>query len=98
MTNNPFINALAASAYVGLVAIFINVVPEHHPAIEAIAPMLFLSLFVFSAAMMAYLVTFRPLLLALTGKVEQGVKLFLQTLGLFALITVCLVVLSVLLV
>ncbi len=98
MTKNPLINALVASAYVGLVATFINFVPEHHPAIEAIAPMLFLSLFVFSAAMMAYFVTFQPLLLALSGKVEQGVKLFLQTLGIFALITLCIVAISALLV
>lgn len=98
MTKNPLINALTASAYVGLVATFITFVPEHHPAVEAIAPMLFLSLFVFSAAMMAYFVTFQPLLLALSGKVEQGVKLFLQTLGIFALITLCIVAVSALLV
>lgn len=98
MTKNPLINALAASAYVGLVATFINFVPEHNPAVEAIAPMLFLSLFVFSAAMMAYLVTFQPLLLALSGKTEQGVKLFLQTLGVFALITLCIAAVSVLVV
>lgn len=98
MTKNPFINALAASMYVGLVATFINFVPEHHPALEAIAPIVFISLFVFSAAIMGYLMVLQPLLLAINGKAEQGVKLFLQTLGVFALITLCIVAISALLV
>jgi len=86
MTRNPLINALAAGAYVALVATFISSVPEHMPIFAVLGPLMFLSLFVFSAALMGYLVVFEPLVLVVEGQPRQGVMLFLKTIGLFAVV------------
>ena len=92
MTKNPFINALAASAYIALIDLFVMSVPDKEPILAAAGPIVFLSLFVFSAAVMGYLFVLQPVLLAIAGKPKEGVTLFLQTLGCFALITLCVVV------
>jgi hypothetical protein len=91
MTRNPLINALAAAVYVSLVALAIESVPPKVPALAAVGPLLFLSAFVFSAALMAYIVLLQPLLSILEGKTKEGVALFLKTLGCFALVMACVV-------
>ncbi len=91
MSKNPFINALAASAYVSLIALGILNVPQKEPVLAALGPLIFLSVFVFSAGLMGYLFCLQPLLLALRGESAQGVALFLKTLLWFALITMLLV-------
>lgn len=87
MTTNPFINALVASAYVTLVATIIMSIPPKVPLLAVAGPVIFLSLFVFSAAVMGYLFLLQPLLMILRGETQQGIKLFLRTLGFFALVS-----------
>lgn len=93
MTKNPVINALAASGYIAVVAFGIfNAESYLGPVDTVIAPILFLSLFVFSAAVMGYLFLYQPLLLILGGEQEKGIALFLQTMAAFAVVTIVLMV------
>lgn len=92
MTKNPFINALAASLYIAVIASFFFYVNHHDfpQPDSALIPMFMLSLFVLSAALMGYIFLYQPLVLFLEGKQKQGVTLFLQTVGCFAVITLIL--------
>jgi len=90
MTGNPFINALSASAYIALVVFGIHFGSKLVEGQDEtlLAPMAFLSLFVLSAAVMGYVFLKEPLILFLEGKREEGVRLFLKTVCIFALLTV----------
>jgi hypothetical protein len=89
MTKNPLLNALAGSAYVSLVALGIESIPPRQPLLAALGPLLFLSLFLFSAGVMGYLFLWQPALMTLRGDARGGITLFLRTLGLFGLVTLC---------
>lgn len=89
MTKNPFLNALSASLYIVLVSTFMFygtqiIGPEDSVA----APIAMLSLFTLSAAVMGYIFLGQPVLLYLDGKKKEAVKLFLNTVAVFAVITV----------
>ncbi len=89
MTKNPFINALSATAYIIIVASVMNLGTKNMKGPDTVmAPIVFLSVFTLSAAVMGYLFLLQPLQLYLDGKKKAGVALFVQTLGSFALITV----------
>ena len=91
MTKNPFINAVVASAYIMLVGTIMNYGSRWFGGPDTFfTPMAALSLFVLSAAVMGYLFLYQPILLLLAGNKKEGLKLFLQTLAVFALITVLL--------
>jgi hypothetical protein len=93
MTKNPVINAIAAEAYiVGLVLLissFENTLGKTEDTV--FAPMVALSLFVLSAAVMGFLFVYQPLQLYLDGHKKEGANLFLNTLGSFAVITALLI-------
>ena len=93
MDKNPFINALAASGYIGLIVTLIFNSPHFITDSELglMAPMLFLSLFVFSAALMGYFFVYQPLQLLLANKQAEATKLFLSTVFAFAGITIVIV-------
>jgi hypothetical protein len=57
------------------------------------APIVIISLFTLSAAMMGYLFLFQPLQLYLDGKKKLAVNLFIQTLATFAGLTALFLVL-----
>ncbi len=85
MTQNPFINAFAASLYIiGIVNFLFFLDPDHIEGPTMFVPIIMLSLFTLSAAAMSYVFLFEPLKLILAGAHERGVHLFLQTLGVFA--------------
>lgn len=90
MTTNPFYNALAAAAYiVAFVSGMAWVGSRLAPLPDTIfAPMVMLSLFVLSAAVMGYLFLYNPLALLVEGKRIAAVKLFLYTVGIFAVFTI----------
>lgn len=82
MTQNPFINALAAVAYIiGIVLLMTYGGPLIGPRDTIFIPMGMLSLFVFSAATMGYIVLSQPLTLFLDGKKAEAVSLFIKTIG-----------------
>ena len=87
MTKNPLLNAFLAIGYIALVALLMYLVPLYAPRMGAlIAIMSFVSLFVFSAAVMGYLFLSQPLMLYVDGEKKQAVRLFLMTVISFALV------------
>lgn len=96
MTRNPFINGLFAIAYIVTLVSTAILIPRLFggPQESIIYPMLGLSIFVLSAAVMAYLFFYQPVVLLLDGQREKAVKLFLQTMGVFAAATAVLLCIS----
>jgi hypothetical protein len=82
VTTNPFLNALAALGYIILIvlAIFYGG-PAIGPKDTIFIPMAMLSLFVFSAATMGYIVLYQPIVMFLEDKKVEAVNLFLKTIG-----------------
>lgn len=89
MTKNPFLNALAAIVYIVLIVSIMNLLGSLAPEGEdgIMAPILGLSLFTLSAAVMGYIFIGMPLRLYLEGEKQAAVGLFLKTVGVFAGIT-----------
>lgn len=88
MSKNPFINALAASVYIVMVATIMNYGSKLFGEADTfVTPIAVLSLFVLSAALMGYFFLYQPFQLYFDGKKKEGVKLFLETVGVFAVIT-----------
>lgn len=93
MTKNPFINALVALIYIVLVVFIVNIVGENEVntgAAQYITPIMILSMFTLSAAIMGYIFCYQPLRLFLEGEKEKAVKLFIKTVLIFAVIILCL--------
>lgn len=88
MTQNPILNALAAAAYIIVIVLIINFVVPKGPDDPIFAPIVALSLFTLSAAVMGYLFVFQPLRMYIDGQKQAAVKLFLQTIAVFAGLTV----------
>lgn len=87
---NPLLNALAASSYIGAVVLFLHFIESvRRDTPDTILDGLgVISLFVFSAAVMAFLFFYQPALRLIENKRSEAVSYFLQTLGIFGLITV----------
>jgi hypothetical protein len=97
MTRNPFINALAAIAYIAVVAslMFYTSTLGKMPIDNSVfMPIMVLSLFVFSAAAMGYIFLSQPIMLFLDGQKKEAVSLFLKTSFAFAGCALVLVVLG----
>jgi hypothetical protein len=89
MSKNPFINALAATVYIVLVALVMRYGSQFaQPEDTVFAPIAFISLFTLSAAVMGYLFVYQPLQVYMEGDKKGAVTLFLQTTGIFAVITI----------
>lgn len=86
---NPFLNALAAFAYIGAITMLLNLIKSyrHDTPDTYIDGMGILSLFVFSAAVMAFLFFYQPLCRLIAGKRAEALVYFLQTLALFGVFT-----------
>ncbi len=93
MNKNPFTNALLASGYINILVTLIFNSPKliTDNELGMIAPVIFLSTFVFSAAIMGYLFVYQPVLLLLEGKQVEATKFFLTTVFSFACITLAVV-------
>ena len=88
MTKNPILNAAAASAYIALVASFVFYGPKiEHAKPPVLAPIIFISIFTFSAATMAYIFFYQPFLLFFDGKKKQAVEFAFKSFAAFAGIT-----------
>jgi len=88
MIKNPYINALLAAAYVAGIASFLYYAP--HYALDeqnVLIPIMMLSLFVLSAAVMGFLFLAAALGLYFKGEREEAVRFFGKTVGAFALLT-----------
>ena len=95
MTRNPFYNALAAATYILLVVSFMQYTAGGKPDDSFFVPLAVLSLFTLSAAVMGYIFFYEPFKLYFNGQKEEAVKLFGKTLGVFAFITLALLIMMV---
>jgi archaellum biogenesis protein FlaJ (TadC family) len=93
MSTNPLANATAAAGYISLLVTLIFSSPQFMSDNELgmIAPVIFLSLFVISAALMGYLFVYPSVKLLIEGKSKEATTLFLSTVAAFALIIAALV-------
>ena len=90
MTKNPIINALSASAYIiiGVTIMTFVTKPLKNKPDTFFAPIVILSLLTLSAAVMAFLFFYQPLILIIDGKKKEALNFFVKTIGVFAAITV----------
>ena len=89
MTKNPFINALAATAYIALVASLLFYGPKIADRADSVlAPIAMISLFTLSVAVMGYLFLYKPIELYTGNSKKEAVHLFLKTVAFFAIITI----------
>lgn len=89
MTKNPVVNALGASAYIVLVVSVMTIVtrPFRNKPDTFFAPITVLFVLTLSAAVMAFLFFYQPLLLLIDGKKKEAVNLLTKTIGVFGVIT-----------
>jgi hypothetical protein len=90
MKLNPYLTAALASSYIGATALFIHFISgiRHDTPDTIIDGMAFISLFVFSAAVMAFIFFYQPTILLIANKKEEAITYFLKTLGTFGAITI----------
>lgn len=85
MKHTPFLSALGASVYIVVIVSLINSFQVFSDKKDTIAiPMLMLSLFVLSAAIMGFLFVSQPLRLYFDNQKGEAVSFFLKTVGYFA--------------
>ncbi len=90
VTKNPLLNALSAAAYIVGIVSLISLGESMDQPETILIPIVMLSLFVLSAAIMGFIFFYHPVLLFLEGKKGDAVALFLKSLGFFACITILL--------
>lgn len=90
MVKNPVVNAVSALVYIILVVAVMTygTQPLHNKPDTFFAPVVFLLVFSLSAAIMAYLFFYQPLLLIIEGKKKAAVDFFVKTVGVFAIMTI----------
>jgi hypothetical protein len=86
---HAWINALATSAYVILVALFIYLASlgGFGQNNTVLIPIAMLMLFVFSAALTGFLIFGKPVMWYLSNKKKEALSLLFYTLGIFLIIT-----------
>src|SRR3989344_3577253 len=88
MSKNPFFNAVLAAGDIGVLVVVISNIAQPGRVEESmLVPIVMLSLFVLSAAVMGYLFLSEPLMLYFDGKKQEAVTFFFTTVAVFALIT-----------
>ena len=94
MTRNPFINALAATAYITLISSVMFYAPRAIPKEDTVfAPIAMLSLFTLSAAVMGFIFLYQPFVLYFENKKKQALNLFFLTIASFAALTILILIL-----
>lgn len=89
----PIIHAATAMSYiVGLFLLLFFGIGEPNSPDPALMPVIMLSLFVLSAAIMGYLFLSEPLMLYLDGKKKEAVQFFYQTVLWFAVFTALVII------
>jgi len=94
VTKNPFVNALGASGYIFLVVGVMTLLMSRSPKEDGfLAPVLGISMFTLSAAVMGYIFGAQPLTLFISGKKKEAINLFLKTVLIFAVCTLVIIIL-----
>lgn len=92
MNKNPALNAVLAAVYILLIVTLMNTAARTTTDQGILAPLVALSLFTLSAAVMGYLFLGQPVQMYLDGKKKEAVRFFGQTVGVFAILTVLAVI------
>lgn len=95
MTTNPYYNALFAIAYIALLVtgVFYGSNLLEGAIEETIfLPMGFLATLVLSAALMAYLFFYQPVIMFLDGRRIEALTFFFRTVGTFAVATAVVII------
>ncbi|OGD84112.1 hypothetical protein A2572_03225 [Candidatus Collierbacteria bacterium RIFOXYD1_FULL_40_9] len=89
MNKNPVANALGAASYIFVVVSLMNFVtrPLRDKPDTFFAPISALFVLTLSAAVMAYLFFYQPILLLIEGKKIEAVNFFVKTVGIFGAVT-----------
>jgi len=95
MSKNPLLNGFSALAYIVLIVSVMTWGTKMMPKPDTfMAPLAIVSLFTLSAAVMGYLFGYQPAQFYFEGEKKRAVKLFLQTVAVFAGITALILVLA----
>ncbi len=86
-SKKPLINSFYAEIYILVLASVLHFFGKPNTPDTFLDPVIFLSVFVLSAAIMGYLFIGEPLQLYLSGDKRQAVSFFLKTVASFAIIT-----------
>ena len=88
---NPILNAVGAAAYISAIVLFMQFIQSvgHDKPDMPLDGVGMLSLLVFSAATMAFLFFYRPVVLLIENKQKEALSYFGKTLGAFGVITLC---------
>ncbi len=100
MTDKPYYNAGLGLLYIIIVVNAINFGSRwatEEASQNLLLPIGMLSLFVLSASVMGYLFLAQPIIMFIDGKRKEAVKLFVQTIAIFAGITAAILLSGVLL-
>jgi Na+/serine symporter len=82
----PFLRALSAVAYITALVLIISSFESKLPKEDTLlAPILMLSLLVFSVAVMGFLFFYDPLRLYIDNQKKEAVHFFLKTIGILAI-------------
>lgn len=91
MSKNPLYNAISAIVYIALVVLLLTFMETRDTdSASFVIPIMMISLFTLSTAVMGYIFGYQPLRMYLEGEKENAFKLFLQTVGIFGGITLLL--------
>ena len=96
MLKNPYLNALYAAGYIGLIVLTLSTFVDGPEEGTLLVPMVMLSLLVLSVAIMAVLFLYPPAKLFLEGSKEEALKFFTKTIVTFALLAAFLIALMLL--
>ena len=88
-----FTYALAAALYIVLIVFLINKITTIIPGETIVIPMVMLSLFVLSAAVMGFLFFSEPIFLFIENKKHEAIVFFGKTVGIFACFVIIFIVL-----
>lgn len=93
MTKNPLLNGFAASTYIFVLVMFLDYGMKTTRTETFIVPVIMISIFTLSAAIMGFLFGYQPFQLYFDGKKKEAINLFLQTTAVFGIITLALALL-----
>ena len=80
----PFLFSLVAAVYIANIVLAINFSSSLAPKETILIPMIMLSLFVMSVAVMGFLFFYEPLQLLMDNKKREAVSFFAKMIGFFA--------------
>lgn len=96
MNKSPFLNALAATAYITAITLFLSQASQIFGPVDnkIVSPILFLSLLVLSVALMGYFFVYQPARLFLENKQKEATRFFFSTVAFFVGSTIVVVLIG----